>query len=121
MKKQTLIIVANIFLIFLLFIFTEYAVYFIDKKFNHKYLGKTYPPFLLFKNEPSMDKYKKIFREPVGLENKKAPILMYGCSFSYGAYLEENDRPDYILSQLTQRPVYNFLYMLKVCYRLYIL
>lgn len=107
-KQQILIVIINIFSIVILFIIAELAVYYTDKKFNHEYKGNEYPPFILFKNEPSLDNYNKIFRKPVGLENNKAPVFLYGCSFAYGGSLEENERPDYILSELTQRPVYNY-------------
>ena len=46
-------------------------------------------------------------RAPVGLEYKSSPIVIFGCSYAYGQYLEPNQTFDYKLSHLTKRPVYN--------------
>ncbi len=43
-----------------------------------------------------------------GQQYKKPPILIYGCSFAYGARLNETEHLGYILSEQTKRPVYNF-------------
>ena len=106
MRKKIIIIIVNLILIVVFLFLAEFVVFFVEKKFNDKY--KTNPPFMIFKKNPSFDIYKNMFREPVGLDYKKEPIFMYGCSFGYGLFLEGNDRPDYILSELTKRPVYNF-------------
>lgn len=46
-------------------------------------------------------------RAPVGLNYKKKPIVIFGCSFAYGFELEEKDIFSSILSEYMQRPVYN--------------
>ncbi len=46
-------------------------------------------------------------RKPVGLNYKKKPILLTGCSFAYGYNLKENENLGYRLSKLLKRPVYN--------------
>lgn len=46
-------------------------------------------------------------RAPVGEEYTKPPIVIFGCSYAYGQYLEPNQTFSYKLSKLTQRPVYN--------------
>lgn len=53
----------------------------------------------------------KLFRKPNGLEFKKPPIWIFGCSFVFGVRnghgpLEEDETFGYILSQKTQCPVY---------------
>lgn len=105
-NKQTLIVLINIFLIVILLFFAELTVFYTEIKNNNIYQNAS--AFKFIKNKPSLGNYQKIFREPLGTEYKKAPVLIYGCSFAHGVYLKDNERPDYILSQLTQRPVYNF-------------
>ena len=46
-------------------------------------------------------------RSPVGLNYKKKPILLFGCSYTYGLGLNENQTFGNKLSHLTHRPVYN--------------
>ena len=48
-----------------------------------------------------------LYRRPVGLDYKDKPIILFGCSFAWGARLHENQTFHYKLSQLTKRPVYN--------------
>lgn len=54
------------------------------------------------------------FREPVGLDYKKAPVWMFGCSFVYGVGVQGAHQPEdtfgYIYSQTVKRPVYNRAY-----------
>ena len=54
------------------------------------------------------------FREPVGLDYKKAPVWMFGCSFVYGVGHQGGhaleDTFGYIFSQEAKRPVYNRAY-----------
>ena len=40
--------------------------------------------------------------------NKKKPIFLFGCSFAYGALLEDEQTFAYKLSNITGRDVYNF-------------
>ena len=57
----------------------------------------------------NIEKNKKSFlRQPCGLNYKKAPILIYGCSYAYGYKLKENEHIGYFLSDLAKRPVYNY-------------
>lgn len=45
----------------------------------------------------------------VGSKNKK-PVVIFGCSFAYGEYLNDNQTFGYKLSKQTGRTVYNFAY-----------
>ncbi len=47
-------------------------------------------------------------RKPVGLEYKKKPIVIFGCSFAFGDTLKNEQTFSYKLSKITKRPVYNF-------------
>ena len=49
-------------------------------------------------------------RSPEGLNYKKKPIVIFGCSFAYGYLLNNEDTFSYKLSHLTKRPVYNRAY-----------
>lgn len=46
-------------------------------------------------------------RKPVGLNYKKAPIVLFGCSYTYGEGLKDNETISYKISELSKRPVYN--------------
>ncbi len=47
------------------------------------------------------------FRPIAGEEHKKRPIVLFGCSYTYGAGLKDNETFGYKLSEYTKRPVYN--------------
>ncbi len=48
------------------------------------------------------------FRDAVvNKESKKAPILLFGCSFTYGEAIKYEECISYVLSKLTNRSVYN--------------
>ena len=47
------------------------------------------------------------FRKSSGLKFKKPPIILAGCSFTYGDRLNYNETFSYILSKYTKHPVYN--------------
>ncbi len=47
-------------------------------------------------------------RKPDGLEfSKNPPIVVFGCSFAHGQFLNYNQTFSYKLSQILKRPVYN--------------
>ena len=46
-------------------------------------------------------------RLPEGLEFKSSPILIFGCSFAYGQWLEQSQTLGHKLSVILKRPVYN--------------
>lgn len=58
----------------------------------------------------SYERDKQLFRKPEGLNYKKRPIIIFGCSLAYGDGLHSNETISYKLSQLTKRPVYNRAY-----------
>ena len=91
----------------MIFLF-EISVYFgigkIEGWYQEDYIERT--DFSLDKIEDG--EFGFSFRKPCGLEYKKQPILLYGCSFTYGDGLKDNENFSYILSKTTKRPVYNF-------------
>ncbi|MCR5261487.1 MAG: hypothetical protein K6C94_06575, partial [Candidatus Gastranaerophilales bacterium] len=64
------------------------------------------PPYNLIKEDFSVE--KAAFRQPFGLQYKKRPIVIYGCSFAYGHRLKPTESMGYVLSEKTKRPVYNY-------------
>lgn len=58
------------------------------------------------------NKYYKNFceddRHVFNKESNKNPIMVIGCSYAYGHGLNRNETFPYLLSQLTNRPIYNF-------------
>lgn len=46
-------------------------------------------------------------RKPDGLKYNSTPIVIFGCSYAHGQYLESNQTFSHKLSELTKRPVYN--------------
>ncbi|MCR5261778.1 MAG: hypothetical protein K6C94_08070 [Candidatus Gastranaerophilales bacterium] len=46
-------------------------------------------------------------RAPEGLQYKKSPILIFGCSFAYGHYLDNEYTFSHRLAEDLKRPVYN--------------
>lgn len=51
---------------------------------------------------------KNVLRHPVGLNYTKKPVILFGCSYTYGFGLSEKDTLGYLLSEYNKRPVYNF-------------
>lgn len=51
---------------------------------------------------------ENVFRKPSGLNYKGKPIILYGCSFTYGEKLNNNETFSYQLANYVKRPVYNF-------------
>lgn len=117
MKKILIIILVNVFLILTALIAAEIWAYnsIAAKKFEH---SKTFTvdkdemkPFPFVKMKEFEQEYenfeKNSFRTPQGLEYTKKPILLFGCSFTYGYRLNDNQTFSYYLAKAAHRPVYN--------------
>lgn len=101
--KKVGIVLFNIILLILLVIFAEFLFYLDANKY---YTGKV--PYFRHKFDTSISNLKGNIRKPCGLEYKKKPILIYGCSVAYGFALSDEESFGNQLSKLTKRPVYNF-------------
>lgn len=102
MNKKKIIFI-NIFLFILVLILAEFFVYFKETSvFNKR------PAYSLYKENYEIKKLKENMRKPTGLEYKKSPVLIYGCSYGYGFALDEKYTFGYKLSKYAKRPVYNF-------------
>lgn len=128
--KFGLIIISNVLIFaFLFFIFNEYVKKNVGKIFVTNYINKEfqnksyknfpeensiYPyednrlkTFLEF-NKENLNKFCGENRKIFGEQYKKRPIIIFGCSYTYGHGLKTNESFPYLLSELTKRPVYNF-------------
>ncbi len=117
--KKFFIIFINIIIFAGFFFLIDYGIYRHYAKIFYNDHPKS-SPIQVFKympyHPPYMENLKGYFkggnntyegRAPVGEEYTKPPIVIFGCSYAYGQYLEPNQTFSYKLSKLTQRPVYN--------------
>lgn len=113
--KHIKIVTANILLIVLALILLEVLVYTFDairlNRQHYCFLTKyNLPPYSV--NISTFDKYynenkMSIFRKPMGLNYNKRPVILFGCSYTYGTNLKENQTFSYKLSHQSHRPVFN--------------
>lgn len=120
--KYLKILVINVVIVTICYQLLEVSCFFISLK--NSYLqcnnGRTFSQYvfdnfngLYSRKYVSFDElYKNLdFRNVVGSEyNKKKPIVIFGCSFAYGASLQEKQTFSYKLSQCLKRKVYNRAY-----------
>lgn len=134
MKK---IIISNLIILFLLFCILEFVSYlyirhdagdFLTNMINmaknggYKPPTQRYAPVKLYNQSNYSDYYRKTFVA----ENKnstKGSILFFGCSYTYGSYLDENETISAIVNKKTGRTtinrgiesggIYNTIYDLK--------
>jgi len=114
MIKKIKIIISNIIIFVILFTVFEAAIYFADYKNNKLKLkfcwdtGQMHTNYNLKGFFNGRSNRGSSGRKPDGLEYKnKTPILIFGCSFAFGQYLNHKKTVSYKLSKLLKRPVYN--------------
>lgn len=116
MKKTIKIVLYNLIgLLFIAFIvnfilfYIEYTNF--DKNIPISLVCEEYKNFMTrdisVENSRQMLITSDEFRPVENEKSKKAPIVLFGCSFTYGAELENNQTFSYKLAQKTGRPVYN--------------
>lgn len=112
MKK---IIVTNLIVLFSVFIVLEVIAFFISVKIESQFIGNGAYRHVLTRYfaEPTYIYYdvpSEKARPISGIDYKNKPILLFGCSVTYGNLLSDNENFSGILSKLTKRPVYNLAY-----------
>ena len=120
MKKIIKITFINILLIGLIFCLSEFLVYrhhvntHYDKHPRNQSINKfsytTYLPSYMTDLEKFFDNNNNIYagRKPDGLEyQSKNPIVIFGCSYAFGQYLNYNQTLSYKLANSLKRSVYN--------------
>ncbi len=105
------IVLYNTFIFILCFYLLELIIYncHSDKKtFVLPYQIKNpYIHFIYFDNYFTDKNNITEGRKPAGLEYNTLPIVIFGCSYAYGQYLNPNQIFSYKLSKMLKRPVYN--------------
>ena len=122
-NKFLLIIIVNFILLLAFYSVLEYFAYrsdcYVYNKKNSEANLKIYPmpKFTLInaKDSTSIDYFKtdellQGSKKPVGLKFDKRPIVLFGCSYTYGENLKDNEVFSYKLSEYTKRPVYNYAF-----------
>ena len=102
MKKIINIILINLLLIMIFLGIFEFGLY--QNHHNNQ-------PEIIYKiKEVKYDNVLEHYnlKQPVGINYKKQPIILAGCSYAYGQELNDEQTFGYKLSPLTKRPVYNF-------------
>lgn len=127
MNKKIIVILVNLFLLAVIYFSFE----FMTKKFVY-----SIPHVVLFENKEEKDNKVDIKqyeteelpstfklipttvetenefcgerRVEIGEKYKKLPIVILGCSYAYGHGLKKEKTFPYVLSEITQRPVYNY-------------
>ena len=81
-----------------------------NSSYNVKDYIEDYPPdFVRIKlNDRTYTQFCGENRTIINENYTKAPIVIFGCSYAYGHGLKREETLSYKLSNLTQRPVYNF-------------
>lgn len=106
-SKIIFICLLNIFIIFVILLVFSYLIflYEVGQRPNDGDFFK-----FNFKRRSFIQEYqfvkKHVIRPPVGLNYKKKPIIIFGCSFAWGAELSPKQSFSYKLSQYTKRPIY---------------
>ena len=75
----------------------------LNKEITEKYIGKT-----LEISEENCKKFCGEQRFIFGENYKNNPIIILGCSYTYGHGIKKEETFPYLLSELTKRPVYSF-------------
>ncbi len=114
-KSKFKVLLFNILLIIVLLIFAEIISYFVVFYQNRKDISNWAnisgcKPILPYQKAiyPDYEQRKAIFRPVIfGTDKNKRSVALFGCSYTWGCYMEENETFGAVLSKLTGRTVYN--------------
>ena len=114
MKNFIKILIANSFVFLILLFIAEYYAFqkVAAQKAEHVKTFIAYDDLKFFNKMVDFDEQyaqekEHGFRKPVGLDYKKKPVILFGCSYTYGYKLNDNQTFGYYLSEYSKRPVYN--------------
>lgn len=99
MKKILLLNISFLLVVFIFFEFLSFLV--LNKKYNINHLS--YNKII----NPTKEHLLRYLRPIEYKNNEKSPILLFGCSVTYGHGLKEEETFAHILSDSTQRTVIN--------------
>lgn len=129
-KKNILLLIVNFIILLILLFALDYIIFSIDMKKLGETIRVTHGAFAKLPTNPWKYANPSILyqyeyedsRKPIGLEYGNSPIYIFGCSYAYGQYLEENETFQYLLSKSIKHPVYNDAYLgMSVQHMLYLL
>lgn len=109
-------LVVNIVIILLLICVAEFLLYWHTAKsleefistYNDNQHKHHYTINLSFESKNLDSFINDTIRKPVGLQYKKKPLVLFGCSYVWGSGLnKDTSLVSYKLSEYTKRPVYN--------------
>lgn len=116
MKKVIKIILCNIIGLIIIISVVNFLLFYMecknfDKNIPMNTICQKYKEFMTrdisIENSKQMLITSDEFRPIENKESKKAPIVLFGCSFAYGASLKEDQTLSYKLGKKTGRPIYN--------------
>lgn len=98
--KIFLIIIVNLLFFVAAFLILDYTAFKMQKMNNYDLNKKRNFDFQTYITHVPL-------RDPIGTQYNKKPIIVSGCSYAYGAGVEENETLAANLSRLLKSPVYN--------------
>lgn len=114
---KTKLIIINLLLIIIAFCTIEIISFTIaqiqyKKKYEMMYGQEKYKPFKYSLNMTSAREnldniLHNDMRQPENLYSSKKPILLFGCSYTYGMNLKQEQTFGHKIAEMTERPVYN--------------
>ncbi len=110
MKK---LILYNIIAFIFVFIISEIICYIMAVNFQSQFMSKLEAIKFVLKSYIVKEEYRfydvpSEEQRPIsGKDYKKKPILLFGCSVTYGNKLSDDENFSGVLSRITKRPVYN--------------
>lgn len=113
-KKYIIITIVNIIIVLFFIFIINFIIFFNEKNntTNNKFqIVKDYYYFLI-RDISYNDTYSNLissenFRPIENKDSKEAPIILFGCSNTWGLHLNENETFSYQLGKLTNHPIYN--------------
>lgn len=110
MKKILKIFMFNVFLVVLVILLAEMTCIYItyQRDWAQKFSFLNHLSYIIDAYKHPIPFNLRFIREPAIVKNSsKKPIALMGCSFAYGLFLDEDKTPNVILSQYSNRTVYN--------------
>ena len=103
MKKLSKVIISSLIFIFLFFVLEVYVYH---REFKNAGWGKPMS-YSFFNPDIESSDVSQMGRPLECLPSQKNPILLFGCSFAFGIYLEDEQTFGYKLSKILDRAVIN--------------
>lgn len=118
--KKCYVFFIVIFILTILIILADFLAYSVDYVTTVKRAKAYNCNYLPFKYMLILDKFNKkiylnlnnkqndVYRKSLNTTSQLKPIYIFGCSYAYGHYLQDEETFGAKLAQYTNRPIYNF-------------